>query len=332
MPVVRPPAGSDPRARGPPRGLGDRRLGTPVRLVRRSESCSRSPSHSRSCRWSALSPAGTGSGRDPLSVGAARDDQRALGSSGSVPRVARRSAHRFGYRATGPTRARSRCRHLRHRNERAGSPAGDMHHPRPISRATPARSSGRRLATGKAPEGRRSEGHAESGPGQVVRRAAARRSREWSASPSSTTDSKLHFHGLCVEVWQSERGARGDRAPVRDAAARLGGQQSPMACASTCRSPIQPFVGRSRLDVRELPTLAATTRCSGGRRGAGGDRERPGPPRSRTAEGALLASYCAVSLPMTLLHSTQGRTPRRRTLSRRAEPSFTEPDGDVPRP
>jgi len=31
--VVRPPAGSDPRARGPPRGLGGRRLGTPVRLV-----------------------------------------------------------------------------------------------------------------------------------------------------------------------------------------------------------------------------------------------------------------------------------------------------------
>jgi hypothetical protein len=31
--VVRPPAGSDPGARGPPRGLGDRGLGTPVRLV-----------------------------------------------------------------------------------------------------------------------------------------------------------------------------------------------------------------------------------------------------------------------------------------------------------
>src|SRR5262245_42173533 len=25
-------------------------------------------------------------------------------------------------------------------------------------------------------------------------------------------DSKLHFHGLCVEAWQSERGATGDRA------------------------------------------------------------------------------------------------------------------------
>ena len=37
----------------PPRGLWDRRLGTPVRsLCRRSESCSRSPSYSCSCRWS----------------------------------------------------------------------------------------------------------------------------------------------------------------------------------------------------------------------------------------------------------------------------------------
>jgi hypothetical protein len=99
-----------------------------------------------------------------------------------------------------------------------------------------------RLATGKLPKG---------GEARLTLNLGPVRSCDGCGSPITGMeciaefhdDSKLHFHGLCVEVWQSERGARGDRAqfvtPQPDWEGNL-----PDAMCIACRLPIQPFDGR----------------------------------------------------------------------------------------
>ena len=56
-------------------------------------------------------------------------------------------------------------------------------------------------------------------------------------------DRKLHFHGLCVEVWQSERGARGDRAQLVAPQPDWEGNLPHVMCI-VCGLPIRPFDGR----------------------------------------------------------------------------------------
>ena len=56
-------------------------------------------------------------------------------------------------------------------------------------------------------------------------------------------DRKLHFHGVCVEAWQRERGASGEQARYVTPHPDWEGQ-SPEAVCMACRAPIQPFDGR----------------------------------------------------------------------------------------
>ena len=56
-------------------------------------------------------------------------------------------------------------------------------------------------------------------------------------------DRKLHFHGLCVEAWQRERGAGGDEPRYVTPQPDWEGQ-SPEVLCTACGSPIQPFDGR----------------------------------------------------------------------------------------
>jgi hypothetical protein len=56
-------------------------------------------------------------------------------------------------------------------------------------------------------------------------------------------DSKLHFHGFCVEVWQTERGVRGDRAQFVTPQPDWEGNIPDVVCMA-CRLPIAPFDGR----------------------------------------------------------------------------------------
>jgi hypothetical protein len=56
-------------------------------------------------------------------------------------------------------------------------------------------------------------------------------------------DRKLHFHGLCVEAWQRERGASGDQARYVTPYPDWEGQSPEVVC-DACRLLIQPFDGR----------------------------------------------------------------------------------------
>ena len=99
-----------------------------------------------------------------------------------------------------------------------------------------------RLATGKLPKG---------GEARLTLNLGPVRSCDGCGSPITGMeciaelhdDSKLHFHGLCVEVWQSERGARGDRAQFVTPQPDWEGNLPDIMCAA-CRLPIQPFDGR----------------------------------------------------------------------------------------
>ena len=99
-----------------------------------------------------------------------------------------------------------------------------------------------RLATGKLPKG---------GEARLMLNLGPVRSCDGCGSPITGMeciaelhdDSKLHFHGLCVEVWQSERGAGGDRAQFVTPQPDWEGNLPDVVCIA-CRLPIQPFDGR----------------------------------------------------------------------------------------
>jgi hypothetical protein len=56
-------------------------------------------------------------------------------------------------------------------------------------------------------------------------------------------DSKLHFHGLCVETWQRERGASGDDARFVTPLPDWEGNSPAVDCRA-CGLAIPPFDGR----------------------------------------------------------------------------------------
>src|SRR5262245_41043655 len=56
-------------------------------------------------------------------------------------------------------------------------------------------------------------------------------------------DRKLHFHGVCVEAWQRERGSSGDEARYLTPQPDWEGNAPEVVC-TVCQLPIQPFVGR----------------------------------------------------------------------------------------
>ena len=56
-------------------------------------------------------------------------------------------------------------------------------------------------------------------------------------------DRKLHFHGVCVEAWQRERGAGGDQARFVTPQPDWEGNGPEVVCMA-CGLPIQPFNGR----------------------------------------------------------------------------------------
>ena len=99
-----------------------------------------------------------------------------------------------------------------------------------------------RLATGKLPKG---------GEVRLTLNLGPVRSCDGCGSPITGMeciaelhdDSKLHFHGLCGEVWQSELGARGDRAHFVTPQPDWEGNLPDVMCIA-CRLPIQPFDGR----------------------------------------------------------------------------------------
>ena len=56
-------------------------------------------------------------------------------------------------------------------------------------------------------------------------------------------DRKLHFHGVCLEAWERERGASGDRARFVNPEPDWEGNSPEVICIA-CRLPIQAFDGR----------------------------------------------------------------------------------------
>lgn len=56
-------------------------------------------------------------------------------------------------------------------------------------------------------------------------------------------DRKLHFHGVCIEVWQRERGAGGEEARFVTPQPDWEGNAPEVLCMA-CRLPIEPFNGR----------------------------------------------------------------------------------------
>ena len=56
-------------------------------------------------------------------------------------------------------------------------------------------------------------------------------------------DRKLHFHPLCVEAWQRERGASGDEARFVTPPPDWEGSSPEVVCMA-CRLSIPPFDGR----------------------------------------------------------------------------------------
>ena len=112
--------------------------------------------------------------------------------------------------------------------------AGEMRDPESIVRE--------RLATGKLPRG---------GEAKLTHNLGPIRSCDGCGAPITGMeciaelhdDSRLHFHGLCVEAWQRERGATGDHARFVTPQPDWEGNSPEVACTG-CRLPIQPFAGR----------------------------------------------------------------------------------------
>jgi hypothetical protein len=99
-----------------------------------------------------------------------------------------------------------------------------------------------RLAAGKLPKG---------GEARLVLNLGLIRSCDGCGSPITGMeciaelhdDRKLHFHGVCAEAWESERGASGDHARFVTPPPDWEGNGPEVVCTA-CRLPIQPFAGR----------------------------------------------------------------------------------------
>ena len=99
-----------------------------------------------------------------------------------------------------------------------------------------------RLATGKLPK---------SGEARLMLNLGPIRSCDGCGSPITGMeciaemhdDRKLHFHGVCVEAWQRERGVRGDRAQFVTPLPDWEGNIPAVTCMA-CRLPIPSFDGR----------------------------------------------------------------------------------------
>ena len=99
-----------------------------------------------------------------------------------------------------------------------------------------------RLATGKLPKG---------GEARLILNLGLVRSCDGCGAPITGMeciaelhdDRRLHFHGLCVEAWQRERGARGDHAQFVTPLPDWEGNSPDVVCMA-CQLPIPPFDGR----------------------------------------------------------------------------------------
>src|SRR5262245_45368246 len=99
-----------------------------------------------------------------------------------------------------------------------------------------------RLATGKLPKG---------GEARLILNLGQIRSCDGCGAPITGMeciaalhdDRKLHFHGVCVEAWQRERGASGDDARFVTPLPDWEGNSPEVVCMA-CRLPIPSFDGR----------------------------------------------------------------------------------------